>query len=491
LHDNYLAKGFSHILTLPISFHKDEKPGNLGNRISRAANVLYMMTENVIIRLAPQFLSIFVGFVVVFYIKPIMLSILLSGVLVYIFTLIKIAPGTVSQMKKANDAYSNTFGDAYDAIFNVETVKHSGNEKYEMRKFYRKFVSLAGKLWYKVEVAWSGITFYQRVIVVITQLFVFLLSIYFIQNGEMSLGDLIAINGYAMMVFGPFAVLGRQWQTIQNGIVTIERAEKILSHSPEKYIPKDEIKLGQISGDIRFNNVYFHYKKNEGSVLKDISVDIRHGETIALVGESGVGKSTLIDLISGYYFAQKGKVFIDGTDVKKINLNFLRENIAVVPQEVALFNDTIETNIKYGNFKASDKEIKSAAKKAHADIFIDKFPKKYNQIVGERGVKLSVGQKQRIAIARAILRNPKILILDEPTSALDSKTERYITESLEDLMKGRTTFIIAHRLSTVRKADRILVFKEGRIVEEGKHDKLMKIKNGVYRQMYELHIGLS
>ena len=226
-------------------------------------------------------------------------------------------------------------------------------------------------------------------------------------------------------------------------------------------------------------------------MLNDINVSIAPGEIVALVGESGGGKSTFIDLVSGYYLPRKGKVLIDGIDMRNIDLSVHRGHIGVVPQEVVLFNDTISANIRYGKFFASETELKEAARKAHADIFIEKFPKKYKQLVGERGVKLSVGQKQRVAIARAILRNPKILILDEPTSALDSQTERFITESLGELMRGRTTFIVAHRLSTVRKAHKILVLDNGRIIESGSHDELMKIVGGKYRHMYEYHIGLA
>ena len=181
---------------------------------------------------------------------------------------------------------------------------------------------------------------------------------------------------------------------------------------------------------------------------------------------------------------------IDGYNIKNIGLKFHRSKIAVVPQEIILFNDTIKNNIAYGNFSATEGEIKKAAEKSYASEFIESFPRKYNQIVGERGIKLSVGQKQRVAIARAILRNPKILILDEPTSALDAKSEKFIQESLEKLMIHRTTFIIAHRLSTVRRADKILVLENGKIVEQGKHQDLIKIPNGVYRQLYEYQIGL-
>ena len=209
------------------------------------------------------------------------------------------------------------------------------------------------------------------------------------------------------------------------------------------------------------------------------------------MGESGVGKSTLVDLISYYYKPSSGKILIDGHNIKNLDLKFLRSQIAVVPQEIMLFNDTVKNNIKYGSFGASDEEILRAASLAHADEFINNFPKKYEQVVGERGIKLSMGQKQRVALARAFLRNPKILILDEPTSALDAKSEKFIQESLSELMKGRTTFIIAHRLSTVREVDKIFVLHEGEIKESGTHDELINKKSGFYRRLYELQMGFD
>ena len=235
----------------------------------------------------------------------------------------------------------------------------------------------------------------------------------------------------------------------------------------------------------------FAYGKKHKLILNNINFEVASGETVALVGESGVGKTTLIDLISLYFPPSSGEILIDGHNGRRLDLKFLRGAIAVVPQEPSLFNDTIKNNIKYGNFEASDEEIIEAARLAHCREFIEKFPEQYNQIVGWRGIKLSTGQKQRITIARAFLRNPKILILDEPTSALDAKSEKFIQESLEKLMKGRTTFIIAHRLSTVRKADKILVLHEGKITEQGKHEELIQVPNGVYRNLYELQIGLK
>jgi ABC-type multidrug transport system fused ATPase/permease subunit len=256
----------------------------------------------------------------------------------------------------------------------------------------------------------------------------------------------------------------------------------------EPYEKKGSVKL-DIKGDIELKNVNFQYESGK-QVLENISFKAKAGNVIALVGESGVGKSTLIDLISGYHFPNKGELLIDNHNIHDVNLKSLRQQIAVVPQEVVLFNDTILMNIKYGNFNVTDEQVKDVAKKAHALDFIEKFPNKWEQIVGERGVKLSVGQKQRIAIARAMLRNPKILILDEPTSALDAGSERIITESLDELMEGKTTFIVAHRLSTVRKADIILVFKDGKIIESGTHDELLMIEGGEYKRLYELQIGL-
>lgn len=202
-------------------------------------------------------------------------------------------------------------------------------------------------------------------------------------------------------------------------------------------------------------------------ILNDVSFKIKAGEIIALVGESGVGKTTLIDLISLYYPPTKGRVMVDGINNRRLDLKFLRSKIAIVPQDITLFNDTVKNNIKYGSFEASDEQIIWAAKMAHADHFINGFPKKYDQIVGERGIKLSTGQRQRIVLARAFLRNPKILILDEPTSALDAKSEAYVQDALAKLMKDKTTLIIAHRLSTVRKADKIIVMEKSRIAEIG------------------------
>ncbi len=311
-----------------------------------------------------------------------------------------------------------------------------------------------------------------------------------IATGVLSIGELVAMNGYAMMIFGPFVSLGFSWQNIQNSITVAAHAEEIFDSDAEQYAPKGSKYLNLIKGDVVFKNVSFRYAPEQPEVLSGINLDVKSGQTVALVGESGVGKSTAISLISGYYFPSEGSVFVDGVDTRKIDLINLRKQIAVVPQEVALFNDTIETNIKYGSFEAIHEDVKRVAASAHIDEFIASLPEGYETVVGERGIKLSVGQKQHISIAMAMLRNPSILILDEPTSALDAQTEKFVTEALEKLMVDRTTFIIAHRLSTVRRADKILVFQKGQIIETGTHDELILREGGVYRHLYEYQVGL-
>jgi ABC-type multidrug transport system fused ATPase/permease subunit len=485
---DYLANGFSYLLLLPMSFHKKNKIGEIGNNINTAAGSLETIAGRIVIDLAPQILSIVIALGIAFYVKPILATFLIIGLIIYVVVLLlKVSPLGKIQKEYWSVLMKGFWGDSYDAIGNTLAVKQATAEEYEREKLFTNSRQ-AVPLWMKMTNIWGSLTLYQRFIILGTQIIIFVLSVAYIHQGSMTLGELLAFNAYAAMMFGPFVTIARQWQTIQNGIINIQQTEKILKTEPENYVPKNAISA-PVKGDISFRNVSFHYDEGK-PVLQNISFEVHAGDVIALVGESGVGKSTLIDLISAFHFPTEGEILIDGHPIRQLDLKKFRSQIAVVPQEIVLFNDKIKTNIKYGNFLATDAEMKEAARKAHAVDFIEKFPDTWDQMVGERGVKLSVGQKQRVAIARAILRNPHILVLDEPTSALDSGTEKVITDSLNELMKGRTTFIIAHRLSTVRKADTILVFKEGMIVESGIHDELVKKEGGVYRKLYDYQIGL-
>jgi len=367
-------------------------------------------------------------------------------------------------------------------IYNVQVVKSSIAEKIEEKRNVKNFGIIAEKIKIFMK-AWLDMSSWQQTIFGIGFVAIFGIGIFLLRGGTISPGELIMFIGYTSLVQQPIAQLANNYRIIKRGMTVINRALKLKNEKTEKY--EEGIDLKRIDGEVEFKNVSFAYKKGK-MVLKNIDFKIKPGEVVALVGPSGVGKSTLIDLISRYNSPTKGSVLIDGHNVEKINLYSLRKNIAIVPQEITLFNDTIKNNIAYGKPNMSMKEIIRVAEVANACEFIQKFPKKYKQVVGERGIKLSVGQKQRVAIARALLRDPKILILDEATSALDSVSEKLVQEALKTLIKGRTTFIIAHRLSTISHADKIFVIDKGRIVEQGKHDDLMKKEDGIYRNFYML-----
>ncbi|MDP3982045.1 MAG: ABC transporter ATP-binding protein, partial [bacterium] len=469
----YVSRGFGKLLELPMKFHKNRRIGEIGNKIDNSADHLSNIISEIIVDLFPQFLSIVFALSIVFVIEYRLGFILMASIFIYALILIRAASPIVAMLKRAQRANHDAYSNAYDIISNVEAVKQAITEDREQRRLYRDMRLKTAPLWINVIHIWQNLSFWQRIIISAVQGVIFLISFFFVRDGTMSVGGLVAVNGYAAMVFGPFVILARNWHSVQHGITSLEFSERMLSTPPEVYKPERGVYLDKIKGDITFKNVSFRYATNQPWVLKNISFHVAQGEKVALVGKSGEGKSTLADLISCMYHPAKGSVRIDGVDAKRLDLKKLRSSIAVVPQEVVLFNDTVKNNIRYGKWNTASKEVEEAAQLAHAHDFIQKFPKKYDQMVGERGVKLSVGQKQRIAIARAILRDPAILLLDEPTSALDAESERVIQTSLEKLMEGRTTLVIAHRLSTVKKADRILVLEGGEIVEQGTHAELM------------------
>jgi ABC-type multidrug transport system fused ATPase/permease subunit len=435
-------------------------------------------------------LSIVIALIITYFINWVLMLVLVAAIIIYAFILWQAVPQLSGLQKKMHRAYNRAYGDAYDALGNVREIKQAATEQQEQKKVHRNFLDRAAQFWVDMNTIFARLTFFQKMVVTLTQLSIFIISIFYVRSGALTPGGLVAFNAYAAMILGPFVILGQNWQVIQNGFVALVRSEKIINTPTEIYEPKGGVAVKKLRGDVAFENVWFSYKGGN-NILKGISFHVQPGEKVALVGVSGMGKTTIIDLVSGFYFPQKGRVSVDRTDIRKLNLTAYRSRIGVVPQEPALFNDTAEENIRYGNPGKSREEMITAAKEAHAHTFIEEFPKKYKQLVGWRGIKLSIGQKQRIALARAFLRSPDILVLDEPTSALDARSEQLIKESLRKLMEGRTTFIIAHRLSTVREADRILVLNNGVIAEQGKHEELMKLPNGIYRSLYELQTGFT
>ncbi len=370
-------------------------------------------------------------------------------------------------------------------ITGARVVKSFTMEKAEITKFVRE--SEASFDWSMKE---AQIDSTQKPIMGFLQVLSVLVVIWFgcmqVINGRLSASDLIAFFAGAVLLIDPVIVISKINTTIQRSIASAERIFEIIDLPLSVIESSSAIDLPPIKNEIAFNEVSFSYSSNE--VLKRISLCVKLGETIAIVGPSGSGKSTLANLIPRFYDPKKGSIKIDGIDIRNVTLKSLRDQMAIVPQDTMLFSGTIKDNISYGKPGASTEEIIHAAKSANAHDFIMALPDKYDTEAGERGVLLSGGQRQRIAISRALLRDPKILILDEATSSLDTESERLIQDAMQKLISGRTSFVIAHRLSTVQNATRILVLKDGEIIEEGSHNKLFEM-NGLYRRLYDLQFG--
>lgn len=469
-------------IDLPLWFHKEKKSGTVLSRINRGADSVFALLDSIAFGVLPRFISFFIALTVIFFIEWRLGLIVALTIGFYSLVTLKYTKTIIAEEKEKNRFWDKAYGDIYDSVGNIFAVKSFTNENFERKKHKANFYRM-GASYKKTIEYWKRLSFWQDFVLGLGFIFVFAGGLWLLSLKEITVGKFVMFIGYFNLTTSPFVGLAFQYRFIRRSFVGIKKALKILKYKPEADYPhaKD---IGKIQGKVVFQNISFKYKKG-GEILKGVNFSVEPGEMAALVGESGVGKSTLASLISRYYLPNEGKIFIDGKEIRRVKFRSLREQTAVVPQEVALFNDTVKNNIAYGKIGASDEEIIAAAKAANADEFIEKFAKKYKQIVGERGVKLSTGQKQRIAIARAILRDPRILILDEATAALDSVSEKLVQDALQKLIKGRTVFVIAHRLSTIVHADKIIVLEGGKIVETGRHEDLIK-QEGVYKKFWEL-----
>lgn len=479
---------FDYILNLPLKFHKERKIGKVMDRAERGMNDIFNLIEQTVFSFLPAVISFLLALVILLFVEWRLSLILVIASAGYVLVTLIYTKDIVNKQKVLQRSWEKAYGDLWDSVFNVEAVKASTNEKFEKKRNVKNF-STASRIFKSWRTIWQKMDVWQAAIFTLGFIGVFSAGVFMLRSGNLTPGKLVMFVGYTSLLTSPLSRLAQQYRMAKTAVFSFKRAIKYYDILPEKDFSFAR-EMKDLKGKVVFQDVNFGYNK-QTPTLRNISFEVRPGETAALVGESGVGKSTLIGLICRYYLPQKGRIFIDDIDIRKIKTRSLRDKIGIVPQEVLLFNDTIKNNIRYGRTGATDEEVVTAARAANAHEFIEKFPNKYNQLVGERGIKLSTGQKQRVAIARAILRDPKILILDEATSALDSASEKLVQEALRKLIKGRTTFIIAHRLSTIQHADKIVVLEKGKIAEIGTHAGLIKNPRGLYRNFWELQTAIQ
>ncbi len=488
---------YEKIITLPIQFFEENRVGNLTSRISSDVSQLQDALANQLAFFVRQLVLpiVCIPFILAISVKLTFVILAILPVLVVSAVLFGRYIRKISRKAQDELAESNTIVE--ETFQSIDVVKAYTNEAYETRRYSKINQSVAAIGMYAAKYRAGFVSFIlftmfgAIVFIVYSGLNEVALNHATTGREGISMGQLIAFFLLTIFIGSSLAGLSESYTVLQKTVGSSERVNEILGEASETKTA-DENLSSLIKGNVEFKGIHFSYpSRKEVKLFSDLSFSVETGQKIALVGPSGSGKSTIIKLLSGLYPFQQGDILIDGKSIREYNLTALRKNFGTVPQDTILFGGTISENIAYGKTTATEEEIINAARKANALSFINSFPEKLNTIVGERGVKISGGQKQRIAIARAILRNPKILILDEATSALDSESEKLVKEALDELMKNRTTFIIAHRLSTIREADVILVINKGKIVEQGTHNELSEMEEGIYSNLLRLQYDLE
>ncbi|MEP2944209.1 MAG: ABC transporter ATP-binding protein/permease [Hyphomicrobiales bacterium] len=474
---------FRHMHKLSLRFHLQRRTGGLSRIIERGVKGIESIVRFSILSGFPTLLE-FAFMAVVFAWQFGFSYVAILGLMVWCYTwfTVRASNWRINIRREMNNSDTDANTKAIDSLLNFETVKYFGNEDMEAERFDRsmaQYESAAVRVW--TSLAWLNIG--QTVILSIGMAACMILSALAVQNGTQTIGDFVMINALLIQLAIPLNFIGFVYREIKQGLTDIEEMFALLEVDAEIKDDPDAKKLEVTDGAIRFENVVFSYDPDR-PILKGIDFDVPAGHTVAIVGPSGAGKSTISRLLFRFYDVTSGRVMIDGQDVRDVTQKSLRATIGMVPQDTVLFNDTIAYNIRYGRIDASEKEVVEAGRMAQISDFIETLPQGFATEVGERGLKLSGGEKQRVAIARTILKAPPILLLDEATSALDTHTEREIQSALDVVSQNRTTLVIAHRLSTVIEADEIIVLKEGEIAERGKHSELLD-SGGLYASMWD------
>jgi len=476
---------YNHLTGLTVNFFANRRVGELTSRLASDVSVVQTVTTGSITELLRSSLLL-VGGVTIIFITNTRLSLLMLAIVPVVIVAAHLYGRYVRRLStKVQDRLAEANSVLEETLSAIRIVQSFVREDYE-RARYRDRIRDSLQLAVKRAVASGGFIAFIILVVYSGIAVVLWFGSRMVIAGQMTAGDLIAFVLYTFFVGGAVGGMTELYGQFNQAIGATRRVFELLDTKPEIKDPDSPVPLENVHGHVQLIDVQFTYPDDRAlPVLKGVSVEAKSGEIIALVGPSGAGKSTLVALIPRFYDVSSGAILIDGHDIRSLRLSDLRSAIGMVPQETTLFGGPVRENIAYGRLGATDEEIEAVARAAHAHEFIVEFPDGYDTVVGERGVKLSGGQRQRIAIARALLKNPAILILDEATSSLDSESERLVQDALETLMQGRTTFVIAHRLSTVRRADRIVVLDDGRIVEEGTHQKLLA-SGGLYKRLHEI-----